>query len=131
MSSDILLPRNPVESENDEASRPGKMPLRCSSPYDFSPGGASVLSAPITASIVSRFRAVEDPRLDRAQTPPPLDLLVIAVCTLLRGGEGGHALADRLDVLRHRQAGDPPRHGLGLRRSLTTVTRCIQRYWGR
>jgi hypothetical protein len=28
-------------------------------------------------------------------------------------------------------SGHPPRHGLGLRRSLTTVTRCIQRYWGR
>src|SRR5436309_1675402 len=31
----------------------------------------------------------------------------------------------------HGNARDTPGHCLGLRRSWTTVTRCIQRYWGR
>jgi predicted transposase YbfD/YdcC len=40
------------------------------------------------ASIVDHFRDLEDPRIERAKKHNLLDILVIAVCTLLTGGEG-------------------------------------------
>jgi predicted transposase YbfD/YdcC len=42
----------------------------------------------LNASIVEHFQALEDPRIDRAKKPRLLDILVIALCTLLTGGEG-------------------------------------------
>jgi hypothetical protein len=40
------------------------------------------------ASIVTHFHALEDPRIERTKKHSLLDILVIAVCTLLTGGEG-------------------------------------------
>ena len=40
------------------------------------------------ASIVEHFQTREDPRIARTKKPHLLDILVIAVCTLLTGGEG-------------------------------------------
>jgi predicted transposase YbfD/YdcC len=42
----------------------------------------------IDTSIVEHFRDLEDPRIDRAKKHYLLDILVIALCTLLTGGEG-------------------------------------------
>jgi predicted transposase YbfD/YdcC len=42
----------------------------------------------VNASIVEHFQTLEDPRIERTKQHPLLDLLVIAVCTLLTGGEG-------------------------------------------
>jgi predicted transposase YbfD/YdcC len=46
------------------------------------------MADPVNASIVEHFRALEDPRLERTKKHNLLDILVIAVCTLLTGGEG-------------------------------------------
>ena len=42
----------------------------------------------VNASIVAHFQTLEDPRLERTKKHLLLDILVIAVCTLLTGGEG-------------------------------------------
>jgi predicted transposase YbfD/YdcC len=42
----------------------------------------------VNASIVEHFQTLEDPRIERTKKHPLLDILVIAVCTLLTGGEG-------------------------------------------
>ena len=46
------------------------------------------MPVPINTSIVEHFRDLEDPRIDRAKKHYLLDILVIALCTLLTGGEG-------------------------------------------
>jgi predicted transposase YbfD/YdcC len=46
------------------------------------------MSAPMHASIVAHFQDLEDPRIDRAKKHNLLDIIIIAVCTLLTGGEG-------------------------------------------
>jgi predicted transposase YbfD/YdcC len=43
---------------------------------------------PLHASIVTHFHTLEDPRIERTKKPSLLDILVIALCTLLTGGEG-------------------------------------------
>jgi hypothetical protein len=40
------------------------------------------------ASIVDHFQSLEDPRIDRAKKHCLPDILVIAICTRLTGGEG-------------------------------------------
>ena len=40
------------------------------------------------ASIIEHFQTLEDPRIERTTKHLLLDILVIAVCTLLTGGEG-------------------------------------------
>ncbi len=42
----------------------------------------------VNASIVEHFRTLEDPSMERTKKHLLLDILVIAVCTLLTGGEG-------------------------------------------
>src|SRR5215467_13599538 len=42
----------------------------------------------VNASIVEHFHALEDPRLERTKKHNLLDILVIAVCTLMTGSEG-------------------------------------------
>ena len=42
----------------------------------------------VNASIVEHVRSLEDPRIERTQKHLVLDLLGIAVCPLLTGGEG-------------------------------------------
>ena len=44
------------------------------------------------ASIVEHFQALEDPRIERTKKHLLLDILIIAVCTLLTGGEGCQAM---------------------------------------
>src|SRR5215468_11618892 len=51
-------------------------------------GGAYPMSVPDNASIVEHFQTLEDPRIERTKKHNLLDILVIAVCTLLTGGEG-------------------------------------------
>ena len=46
------------------------------------------MADPVNASIVEHFRTLEDPRSARTKKHNLLDILVIAVCTLLTGGEG-------------------------------------------
>jgi len=46
------------------------------------------MADPVNASIVEHFQTVENPRIERMKKPPLLDILVIALCTLLTGGEG-------------------------------------------
>jgi predicted transposase YbfD/YdcC len=46
------------------------------------------MADPVNASIVEHFRTLEDPRVERTKRHLLLDILVIAVCTLLTGGEG-------------------------------------------
>lgn len=46
------------------------------------------MSIPVNASIVEHFQTLEDPRIERTKKHNLLDILVIAVCTLLTGGEG-------------------------------------------
>jgi predicted transposase YbfD/YdcC len=46
------------------------------------------MASPINASIVEHFQTLEDPRIERTKKHPLLDILVIALCTLLTGGEG-------------------------------------------
>jgi len=46
------------------------------------------MSVPDNASIVEHFQTLEDPRIERTKKHNLLDILVIALCTLLTGGEG-------------------------------------------
>ena len=46
------------------------------------------MAVTVNASIVEHFRTLEDPRMERTKKHLLLDILVIAVCTLLSGGEG-------------------------------------------
>jgi len=46
------------------------------------------MADPTNASIVEHFQTLEDPRIARTKKHLLLDILVIAVCTLLTGGEG-------------------------------------------
>ena len=46
------------------------------------------MADPTNASIVEHFRTLEDPRIERTKKHLMLDILVIAVCTMLTGGEG-------------------------------------------
>ena len=46
------------------------------------------MSDPVNASIVDHFQALEDPRIARTKKHHLLDILVIALCTLLTGGDG-------------------------------------------
>src|SRR5215467_14337843 len=50
--------------------------------------GACPMTAPVNASIVDHFQALEDPRIERTKKHHLLDILVIAFCTLLTGGDG-------------------------------------------
>src|SRR5499427_3457445 len=50
--------------------------------------GAYPMADTVNASIVEHFQALEDPRIARTKKHNLLDILVIAVCTLLTGGEG-------------------------------------------
>jgi len=46
------------------------------------------MTDPVNASIVDHFQTLEDPRIERTKKPNLLDILVIALCTLLTGGDG-------------------------------------------
>jgi len=46
------------------------------------------MADPMNASIVEHFRTLEAPRIERTKKHHLLDILVIALCTLLTGGEG-------------------------------------------
>src|SRR5215813_4400770 len=46
------------------------------------------MAGPVSASIVEHFQTLEDPRIERTKKHNLLAILVIAVCTLLTGGEG-------------------------------------------
>jgi predicted transposase YbfD/YdcC len=46
------------------------------------------MADPVNASIVTHFQSLEDPRIARTKKHNLLDILVIALCTLLTGGEG-------------------------------------------
>ncbi len=46
------------------------------------------MADPANASIVTHFQSLEDPRIARTKKHNLLDILVIALCTLLPGGEG-------------------------------------------
>jgi hypothetical protein len=46
------------------------------------------MSVPVNASIVEPFQTFKDPRSERTKKHNLLDILVIALCTLLTGGEG-------------------------------------------
>ena len=46
------------------------------------------MADPAQASIVEHFQTLEDPRIERTKKHLLLDILVIALCTLLTGGEG-------------------------------------------
>src|SRR5215470_13285769 len=50
--------------------------------------GAYRMADPAQASIVEHFQTLEDPRIERTKKHLLLDILVIALCTLLTGGEG-------------------------------------------
>src|SRR5919206_1077379 len=50
--------------------------------------GACPMADPVNTSIVEHFRTLEDPRIERTKKHLLLDILVIALCTLLSGGEG-------------------------------------------
>src|SRR5215831_8014050 len=50
--------------------------------------GAGLMAATVNASIVEHFQTLEDPRIARTKKHNLLDILVIALCTLLTGGEG-------------------------------------------
>jgi hypothetical protein len=47
----------------------------------------------VNTSIVEHFRTLEDPRIERTKKHNLLDILVIALCTLLTGGEGCQDMA--------------------------------------
>ena len=51
------------------------------------------MSDPVNASIVDHFQALEDPRIERTKKHHLLDILVIALCTLLTGGDGFQDMA--------------------------------------
>ena len=46
------------------------------------------MTDPVNASIVAHFQTLEDPRIERTKKHNLLDILVIALCTLLTGGNG-------------------------------------------
>jgi predicted transposase YbfD/YdcC len=46
------------------------------------------MADPVNASIVTHFQSLEDPRIARTKKHHLLDILVIALCMLLTGGEG-------------------------------------------
>jgi predicted transposase YbfD/YdcC len=46
------------------------------------------MADPVTASIIEHFQTLQDPRIARTKKHNLFDILVIAVCTLLTGGEG-------------------------------------------
>ena len=46
------------------------------------------MADPVNASIVTHFESLKDPRIERTKKHHLLDILVIALCTLLTGGEG-------------------------------------------
>ena len=46
------------------------------------------MTDPVNASIVDHFPTLEDPRIERTKKHNLLDILVIALCTLLTGGDG-------------------------------------------
>jgi predicted transposase YbfD/YdcC len=46
------------------------------------------MAAPVNASIIEHGQTLQDPRIERTKTHNLLDILVLAVCTLLTGGEG-------------------------------------------
>jgi hypothetical protein len=46
------------------------------------------MAVTVNASIVEHFQTLEDPRIARTKKHNLLDILVIALCTLLTGGEG-------------------------------------------
>jgi predicted transposase YbfD/YdcC len=46
------------------------------------------MADPVNASLIDHFQTLEDPRIERTKKHTLLDLLVIALCTLLTGGEG-------------------------------------------
>jgi len=46
------------------------------------------MANPVNASIVEHCQTVGDPRIERTKKPPLLDILGLAVCPLLPGGEG-------------------------------------------
>src|SRR5215470_15102155 len=50
--------------------------------------GACRMADPVNASIIEHFQTLEDPRIERTKKHTLLDILVIALCTLLTGGEG-------------------------------------------
>ena len=51
------------------------------------------MADPVNASIVEHFQTLQDPRIERTKKHNLLDILVIAVCTLLTGGEGFQDMA--------------------------------------
>ena len=55
---------------------------------------ASSPSAPATSSLLDHFAGIPDPRLDRTRRHELVDILVIAICTLLCGGEGFNDMED-------------------------------------
>ena len=46
------------------------------------------MADPVNVSIVEHFQSLEDPRIERSRKHRLIDILVIALCTLLSGGEG-------------------------------------------
>jgi len=50
--------------------------------------------APATHSLVDHLSGIPDPRIDRTRRHELLDILVIAICTLLCGGEGFNDMED-------------------------------------
>lgn len=46
------------------------------------------MTDPVNASIVDHFQTLEDPRIERTKKHNLLDILVIALCTLVTGGDG-------------------------------------------
>src|SRR5215831_3279556 len=50
--------------------------------------GACPMAEPVNVSIVEHFQSLEDPRIERSKKHRLIDILVIALCTLLTGGEG-------------------------------------------
>jgi DDE_Tnp_1-associated len=51
------------------------------------------MAVPTSASLVEPFQTLEDPRIERTKKHNLLDILGIAVCTLLPGGEGVQDMA--------------------------------------
>jgi hypothetical protein len=46
------------------------------------------MAVPGNASLVKHFQTLEDSRIERTKQQHLLDILLIALCTLLTGGEG-------------------------------------------
>jgi predicted transposase YbfD/YdcC len=51
-------------------------------------------SLPATSSLIDHFVSIPDPRIDRTRRHELVDILVIAICTLLCGGEGFNDMED-------------------------------------